>query len=245
MLFDYYSKPITCICLQVGHEKRQTLEVYQTSSALNYLILDLGLIFRRRRTRHSTGASPLVSCSFGSMVNDASDAGTTRLQTVLALELRISLDCGGGSRRKILQLKSLLALRRWQNVSFSLPGDINTFTVGLDIGVFEIDVDGEEAEDDEADDRKQSLPLLVLPPRVWGTRLSVWWWAAGWFSTGNRGQLNTSSSSSSSELETVGVITAGGGGRWPDARRLCSSSRSCPMKLRLGEMMGRANLTSW
>lgn len=41
------------------------------------------------------------------------------------------------------------------------------------------------------------------------------------------------------------VGDGGGGSSLPSAIRFCSSSSSWPMKLRLGEMIGRASFTSW
>lgn len=195
-------------------------------------------------TRHSIGVSAIVSWSFDSITSDAGTEVDPRLQTVLALELRINRDCGGGRRRRKFELKSLLALKRWLNDSFSSTGD-RLADVGLDTGVFEVDEEGDEAEDEEADDKKQSLPLLVLPTRVLGTRISGWWVMGRCSKASGRGQLNTSSSSSSSsEFAGTVAVTAGTGAKWPEARRLCSNSSSWPIKLRFGEMMGRASLTS-
>lgn len=58
--------------------------------------------------------------------------------------------------------------------------------------------------------------------------------------------VNTSSSSSFSISESeLFVADAGGNGSsFPVARRFCSSSSNCPIKLRFGEMIGRANFTN-
>lgn len=57
--------------------------------------------------------------------------------------------------------------------------------------------------------------------------------------------VNTSSSSSLSisESELLVADAAGDGTNLPVARKFCSSSNNWPMKLRFGEMIGRANLT--
>lgn len=54
--------------------------------------------------------------------------------------------------------------------------------------------------------------------------------------------VNTSSSSIS-ESELGAFDADGAGANFPVARRFVSNSSSWPMKLRFGEMMGRANFT--
>lgn len=52
--------------------------------------------------------------------------------------------------------------------------------------------------------------------------------------------VKTSSSSSFSNSESL----FGNGSNLPDSRKVCSSSSNWPIKLRFGEMIGRANFTS-
>lgn len=89
-------------------------------------------------------------------------------------------------------------------------------------------VDG-DLDDDNDDDVKHSMGMRDFPENLLWISLAV----------------NTSSSSSLSisESELLVADAAGDGSNLPAARKLCSSSSNCPMKLRFGEMMGRANLT--
>lgn len=58
--------------------------------------------------------------------------------------------------------------------------------------------------------------------------------------------VNTSSSSSFSisESELFDADAGGWAANWPAARKFCSNSNNWPMKLRFGEMIGRANFTN-
>lgn len=82
--------------------------------------------------------------------------------------------------------------------------------------------------DDDTDDGAEQLMLAIGPYLFW---ISF--------------AVNTSSSSSwsTSESELFDAEAAGRGSNLPAARKFCSSSSNWPMKLRLGEMIGRANLT--
>lgn len=119
----------------------------------------------------------------------------------------------------------------------------------LDNGVFDVDETGDERVDEDVDDDDEhSPPLLVqpssiAPPTVPLTVVQVMVDAAPDGIAAVVGALNTSSSSSISESELCVAETGAIGGRMPAARRFCSSSSSCPIKFRFGEMMGRASLT--
>lgn len=89
-------------------------------------------------------------------------------------------------------------------------------------------VDG-DLDDDNDDDVEHSMGMRDFPENLlWINRA-----------------VNTSSSSSfsTSESELFVADAAGDGSSWPAARKFCSNSSNWPMKLRFGEMMGRANLT--
>ena len=115
-------------------------------------------------------------------------------------------------------------------------------------GVFDVDDDGDERVD--VDEHSPSLLLVKCDDTcrngstdksaVTDALMSV----VDADLTGFVAHVNTSSSDESSE-RLVGATTVGGrGANCPAARRFCSSSSSWPIKLRLGEMIGRANLTS-
>lgn len=96
-------------------------------------------------------------------------------------------------------------------------------------GVAVIDDNGESGESGELDAE------LVLAACISSSSFSMT--RSSWQNL--RRQSNTIGSETA-----VGVVVCGGGANLPSARKFCSSSSNCPIKLKLGDIIGRQSLTS-